>query len=79
MVAASGTLFTLDESNGLIVAVFALEKGLFGHEGIRIKMLPQHGEKPRQIAIGSIVTITGCVTGNNKTHMILEHGFVFNT
>lgn len=76
MVAVSGLLSGVDESGGITVAVFAIEQGMFGDEGLRISMLPAHAERLKAIGPGSQITIKGYVTGYNDTDVVLEYGSI---
>lgn len=78
MVAVNGVLTGIDESAGLTVAIFAIEQGMFGDEGLRINMLPGHAEKLKAKAPGAPLSIKGYVTGYNDTDVVLEHGSIIN-
>lgn len=76
MVAVRGKLSAIDQAEALTIAVFVLEQGLFGDEGLRISMLPAHAEKLKAITPGTPVSIKGYVTGFNESDVVLEHGSI---
>lgn len=76
MVAVRGTLSAIEQTDALTIAVFVIEQGMFGDEGLRVSMLPAQAEKLKSIAPGSPVSIKGYVTGFNESDVVLEHGSI---
>ncbi|PKP48667.1 MAG: hypothetical protein CVT92_15915 [Bacteroidetes bacterium HGW-Bacteroidetes-1] len=70
------TLTEIESSDGQIIACFVLKEGVFGPEGVRIRMLENQKNILKDIAIGEKVTLKGYVTGYNETDVILEHGSI---
>ena len=68
----TGDLSYTEQADSLIIAVFAIEEGMFGDEGIRCTMLPGHQEKTKTLEPGINVTLKGYCTGYNETDIILE-------
>ena len=48
----SGSLSSVETPDSLTIAVFTLDEGMFGDEGIRCAMLPNHAQN---ISINSLV------------------------
>lgn len=78
VVEVSGVLSEIESIHDLIIAVFVLDEGLFGNEGIRISMLENHQERLKNTPQGSVVIIKGFVTGYNETDVVMEHGSLIN-
>lgn len=73
IVLISGRLDTIESAEAMVTAVFVLDQGMFGDEGIRCVMLPGHEKKLLPHMIGSPVRLKGYVTGYNDADVILEH------
>lgn len=71
VVEVSGMLHKVEEADSLTIAVFVLDEGMFGDEGIRCTMLPNHSVAIAAKA-GSETTIKGFVAGYNDTDIIFE-------
>lgn len=69
----TGELNAVEQADSLTVAVFGFEEGMFGSEGIRCTMIPEHAAEIIHIAPGTSVTLKGFCTGYNDTDVILEH------
>ena len=67
----SGFLDKIETPDSMTIAVFVLSNGMFGDEGIRCTMLPNHSENIMSYA-GKEVKIKGYCTGYNDTDVILE-------
>jgi hypothetical protein len=72
VVLLSGKLDKIETSDNKVTAVFVFNQGMFGDEGIRCTMLPNHVNSLKAIAEGSEVKIKGYLTGYNDTDVILE-------
>ncbi|MBN2172625.1 MAG: hypothetical protein JW731_00745 [Bacteroidales bacterium] len=68
----TGTLSKIETPDSLTIAVFAIEEGMFGDEGIRCSMLEGQASKIQDLA-GNEVTIKGFCTGFNDTDIIMEY------
>lgn len=68
----TGRVNKIEIADSLTIAVFILDEGMFGDEGIRCSMLPNHREKVHFFE-GKITTIKGYLTGYNDTDVILEN------
>jgi hypothetical protein len=67
----NGFLNQVETPDSLTIAVFVLDEGMFGDEGIRFTMLSNHSEKIVQY-IGKTLKIKGYCTGYNDTDVIME-------
>lgn len=72
VVLLSGKLDKIETSDDLVTGVFVFEQGMFGDEGIRCTMLPNHSSNLKSIPEGSEVQLKGFLTGYNETDVILE-------
>lgn len=73
VLAVQGNLSAVEIADSLTIAVFAIEEGLFGDEGIRFAFIPEHAESIRNTPPQSAITIKGYCTGFNDTDVIMEH------
>ncbi|MEZ5197030.1 MAG: hypothetical protein R2764_11665 [Bacteroidales bacterium] len=71
VVQISGMIDGIEESDSLVIAVFAFQDGMFGDEGIRCTMLPKFNHH-ESLKPGVNVQIKGFVAGYNETDVILE-------
>ncbi|MBS4059599.1 MAG: hypothetical protein KG029_04315 [Bacteroidetes bacterium] len=78
VVEVSGILSEIESIHDLTIAVFVLDEGIFGNEGIRISMLENQQERLKNTPQGSVVIIKGFVTGYNETDVVMEHGSLIN-
>lgn len=74
----SGTLADIETANDLSIAVFVFDEGMFGAEGVRITMLPEHSKMLMNYRPGQEITIKGFCTGYNETDVIIEKGSIVN-
>ena len=72
MIEVDGTLGAVEQSDSLVTMVFILNQGMFGGEGIRCTMLPNHREEAEKYSAGSAVKIKGLCQGFNDTDVVLE-------
>jgi len=68
----TGPISKVSSKDTLVVAIFVFDQGMFGDEGIRCVMLPNHYAALGDYGIGSIVTLKGYCTGYNDTDVIIE-------
>jgi hypothetical protein len=73
----SGKLNSVETPDSLTIAVFTLDEGMFGDEGIRCTMLPNHSGSISQF-IGRDVKLKGYCTGYNETDVIMEKCSIIN-
>ncbi len=73
VLAIEGNLNSIEKNDSLLIAVFAIEEGMFGDEGIRFSFIPEYMSDIETIAPGTAVTIKGYCTGYNDTDVIMEH------
>ncbi len=73
VLAIEGNLNSVERTDSLTIAVFAIEEGMFGDEGIRFAFIPEFAAKIASIPPESLVTIKGYCTGFNETDIIMEH------
>jgi hypothetical protein len=73
----SGRLSNVETPDSLTIAVFTLAEGMFGDEGIRCAMLPNHAQNISQY-IGTDVRLKGYCTGYNETDVIMEKCSIVN-
>ena len=67
----SGIVNSIDRPESMTIAVFTLEEGVFGDEGIRCTMLPNYAENLSSY-LGKKIKIKGYCTGYNETDVIFE-------
>ena len=72
VVLLSGKIDKIEISEDLVTGVFVFDQGIFGDEGIRCTMLPNHSSNLKSIREGSEVQLKGFLTGYNDTDVILE-------
>jgi len=73
----TGYLDKVETPGSMTIAVFVLSEGMFGDEGIRCTMLPNHSENILLFA-GKKVNLKGYCTGYNDTDIILEKCSIVN-
>ncbi len=73
VLAIEGNLYSVESTDSLTIAVFAIEEGMFGDEGIRFAFIPEFASKIASTPPESLVTIKGYCTGFNDTDVIMEH------
>ncbi len=73
----TGKLNSVETPDSLTIAVFTLDEGMFGDEGIRCAMLPNHARQITQY-IGADVKLKGYCTGYNETDVIMEKCSIIN-
>ncbi len=73
VISVTGELNSIEQPDSLTIAVFGFEEGLFGSEGVRCTMIPDHADELIGIAPGTSVTLKGLCSGYNDTDVILEH------
>jgi hypothetical protein len=72
VVLLSGKINRIETSDDLVTGVFIFDQGMFGEEGVRCTMLPNHSSGLKSIPEGSDVQLKGYLTGYNDTDVILE-------
>jgi hypothetical protein len=73
VVSVTGQLSSVEVTDEQVVAVFEIDEGMFGSEGVRCVFIPEQSEALMTIPPGTIITIKGHCTGYNETDVILEH------
>lgn len=73
VISITGELNAIEQTDSLTIAIFGFEEGMFGSEGVRCTMIPEHSAEIIDIAPGTSITIKGYCTGYNDTDVILEH------
>ncbi|MBE0641062.1 MAG: hypothetical protein IH599_03450 [Bacteroidales bacterium] len=68
----NGTLTRVEPLDTTAILVFALEEGMFGEQGVRCTMHPDHLAPAEALKEGSEVNVKGYCTGFNDTDVILE-------
>ncbi|MEJ2594630.1 MAG: hypothetical protein P8100_05785 [bacterium] len=74
----SGIASHIEDRDSLVVLAFVFNKGMFGDEGIRCTMLPNHNEKALALDINEMVRVKGFCSGYNGTDVILEQCSIIN-
>jgi hypothetical protein len=74
VVQITGNLNKVEFSDSILTAVFVFDQGMFGDEGIRCVMLPEHWDGLRAVGPGDGVVMKGYCTGYNDTDVIIEKG-----
>jgi hypothetical protein len=72
VVMLTGKLDKIEESDSSVTGVFVFDQGMFGDEGVRCIMLPNHSTGLKSIPEGSDVQLKGYLTGYNDTDVIIE-------
>ncbi len=72
VIEVTGKLDGLEEVEEMVIAVFALSEGMFGKEGIRCTMLPNHQETVRSMKSGDMITLKGFCAGFSGSDVIME-------
>ncbi len=72
----TGNLTTVETANDLVIAVFGLDEGIFGVEGIRVTMLNHHSEAVKNHDLSKKITIKGLNDGFNDPDVIIRQGSV---
>ena len=67
----TGNLNKVESPDSSVIAVFVFDQGMFGDEGIRCIMLPNHFEGLKKLGAGEEVTIKGHCRGYNDTDVIM--------
>lgn len=68
----TGNIDKVEAADSIVVTVFIFDKGMFGDEGVRCMMLPNHHTKLKHYNKGSEIIIKGYCTGYNDTDVIIE-------
>lgn len=71
VIVIAGKLDKVESLENMTIAVFVLEEGMFGDEGIRCTMLPNHVDNIASL-IGENIKLKGYCTGYNDTDVIIE-------
>lgn len=71
VIVIAGIVDKVEMAGDMTIAVFVLEEGMFGDEGIRCTMLPNYAEDIKSF-IGKNIKLKGYCTGYNDTDVILE-------
>ncbi|MFC2114670.1 hypothetical protein ACFLRI_04915 [Bacteroidota bacterium] len=74
----TGNVSQIEHTDSLTIAVFILEEGMFGDEGIRCTILSDYYEILSSINDGDQITIKGYCTGYNEVDIILEKCSIIN-
>ncbi|HLN53870.1 MAG TPA: hypothetical protein VK212_09185 [Lentimicrobium sp.] len=69
----TGSLSSVYKGDSLVIAVFAIDEGMFGEEGIRFAFIPEFASQVESVAPGTSISIKGYCTGFNDTDVIMEH------
>lgn len=72
----NGKLSVLEDADDMLIAVFAFEEGMFGSEGIRVSILPNHMEAIKKHTLTQNITLKGFCAGYNDSDVIIESGSV---
>lgn len=72
VVLLNGKLDKIESSESLVTGVFVFDQGIFGDEGVRCTMLPDHAGELTSVGEGSEISLKGFLTGYNDTDVILE-------
>jgi hypothetical protein len=72
VVLLSGKLDKIEVTDNQVTGVFVFNQGMFGDEGVRCSMLPNHASGLKSIPEGSEIQLKGYLTGYNETDVILE-------
>lgn len=76
VVEIKGKLTSIEEADSLVIGVFAFEKGMFGDEGVRVTMLPNHSDRLKKHPLTDEIVLKGFCSGYNDSDVILESGSI---
>jgi len=76
VVQINGNLDKVEFADSIMTAVFVFDQGMFGDEGIRCVILPNHWDGLRAVGPGDMVIMKGYCTGYNDTDVIIEKGSI---
>ena len=71
-----GVLSLIEESDDMVILVFALSEGLFGLEGIRFVLLPNQAEKAKSKLRSDSLRVKGLCTGFTDSDVIIEQASI---
>jgi hypothetical protein len=71
VILVSGTLNKIETLDSLKIAVFVMDEGMFGDEGIRLTLLPNYSAKINSY-LNKTIAIKGYCAGYNETDIIME-------
>lgn len=74
----SGFVTSVETSGDMVIAIFGLDEGMFGVEGVRVTMLPNHQEPIKDHDLSEQITLKGFCSGFNDPDVIIEKGSVIN-
>ncbi len=74
MVMLNGSLSKVEQQNQDVYLSFIVTEGLFGAEGVRIRLLENQKAAAQKLIEGDEISVKGYVTGYNDTDVLLEHG-----
>jgi hypothetical protein len=74
----TGNVTRLETSGDLTIAVFGLDEGIFGVEGIRVTMHENHKEAIKNHDLSKQITIKGLSDGFNDPDVVIRHGSIVN-
>jgi hypothetical protein len=72
----TGYVTAVEGANDLTIAVFGMDEGIFGVEGIRITMLDHHHESIKNHDLSKKIKIKGLNDGFNDPDVIIRQGSV---
>ena len=72
VVLLSGKITKIETSDALVTGVFVFDQGMFGDEGVRCCMLPDHAANLKATPEGSDVQLKEFLTGYNDTDVVME-------
>ncbi|MBE0649107.1 MAG: hypothetical protein IH596_15150 [Bacteroidales bacterium] len=78
MILIEGILTKTETADSMVTAVFVLDQGMFGDEGVRCVLLPKSYDLITRFKGGDRVKIKGFCSGYNDTDVILEHCSILN-
>ncbi len=68
-----GVPSSVENSDSLVVVVFAFKEGMFGSSGIRCTMLPDNQKKALALSTSDTTYIKGFCAGYNGTDVVMDH------
>lgn len=78
MLQFTGKATRVETIDSLTIIVFVFNEGMFGEEGIRCTILPNHVEAALQVDFSQDITIKGFCAGYNDTDVILQYCSIIN-
>ncbi|MBU3927405.1 MAG: OB-fold putative lipoprotein, partial [Bacteroidetes bacterium] len=72
VIQVEGVPSSIETTDSTVIVAFAFGSGMFGDEGIRCTLLPNHHSQVKELDHSETISIKGHCTGYNGTDVIME-------